>query len=379
MAAPLTRRASLSINPLMLVLVLLLIGVLAWRCWMMLDLLQQTGAYTSGKRIGVIVGSVFVAALSLAVAGAVGAGAYFASDRNYGVANAGIAVVLLLTLGWFGYDTYRGATRERPIPKATASSLSQRVQDNLEAQRRASEQAMQRARDAASRPPHSVTPVSPLPLQPEQPATGVRPVPPAPAEAPTTRPAPRAPTANDLEAERKAKAALAPLRDEVSAKIASFLTAATPVSESLNKPPKALRSELEARVKGCTEVKQHAAELEAFLRSIDERAERALTGAGLDFGDQVRQRMEFSRSIDTFAKANACDIYQRLFDAGLEEGQALRDNVGKWRYDGSGQITSADRSLQSRLRHLREGVSQRQRGIPEAQATLRSGVSTGTP
>lgn len=374
------RRAGLTINPFVFMLLLVLIGVACWRAWVANDILQSVNAagaggsqaYKAGVKMGVYLAPVLVTVLCCAVAGGVGAGLYFIFGRSEGAANLGIGLVLLIAISLYGYDTYLGATQPRTAP-ATATqnpgaNLSRQMLDQMEAQRKAQQAQIDQLRER----------MIPVPVNPSSEGTGTqgpasasRPGPNAPASGTATpRPPLPAAVASDPEAERKAKAAIDPIRDELNAKTAAFLASANPLVDALGKPPKAIRSDLDARIKTTSEMKEKAAELETYLRSTDQRVESALKNAGIDLGEQIRNKVAFSQASDTFSKAIACGAYQRLFDAGLEETQTLRDNAGKWRFDAAGTITSTDTFLQSTLRRLREAVSSRLRDIPDAKSKL---------
>lgn len=375
-----SRRAGLTVNPFVFLLLLLLIALVAWQGWQLLEAAAggSPSAYATGKKVGIVVGCAVGVLIATAVAGGVGAGLYFMTGKSEFAANAGIGVVLLLACGVYGFSNYLIATRPtqpqqsnaatQPSPFASAP-LRNESQEALAAQQRALREQMERTRQlaldgGAGTPAPAGRPISPGAGSPGSPAAPTQPA------SPSRLVAPPAPSAEE---EQTAQLALAPLEKELRDRVEAFLSDASTLSAALNAPPRALRSELEARLSSTRALKGKAAELEAFLRSVDSMAEAALKGSGLDTGGQIRQRVAFSQSVRAFDMANACDVYRRLFDAGLEETQALSENAGKWRTDAAGQITSRDRALQSRLKFLREGVLQRLRGVPEAETALRNG------
>lgn len=373
MNAPSLGRGGLTINPFVFLLFLVLIVLAVWQAWQLLDIASNAppSAYSTGNKVGIVMGCTLGVLIATAIAGGVGAGMYFVTGRSELAANLGIGIVMLLACGAYGFSNYLIATRPPPAaantgvqpPAPSPTSLRNEAAELMASQQRAMREQADAVKNwrpgvGAGAPPSS-TP------SPRGTAAGT-PVP----QAPQPAPPPPSPVSNPEE-ERKAKAALDPVRDEMNAKVTAFLAEATPLAESLAKPPKALRSDLDARASSTAALEGKADELEGYLRSIDGRAESALKAAGLDLSGQIRQKIVFAQSIDAFAKANACGAYKRLFDAGLEEAQALRDSAGQWRTDSAGQMISTDRSLQFRLKNLHESVQLRLRAIPEAQTTLK--------
>ncbi|HZW06862.1 MAG TPA: hypothetical protein VFF65_07035 [Phycisphaerales bacterium] len=382
MRLPHARRAGLTINPLVFLLLLALIAVFVWRGWVTLDLVSRAapnlpaGAKSAGL-VGAVIGCVLGVLLCCALAGGVGLALYFMTGRSEGAANAGIGVVLLLTLGICTYTTYTLSTQ--PVPVAAAANARSPLSSQLdrladqqkqmqqlnEANRRATQEMMDRARQAAQRPYSPNQPPAGITARPESPA-GSPPSPPNPSE-----PAPPVqPTADELASAQKAKEALAPLRAEATKKAADFVARAQSAADALAKSPRAVRSDLDKRVSESAELKQQASELEDYMRSLDQRATDALKAAGLDFGAQVREQVAFSQGADAFDRAGACRVYAAFFDASLEEGQALKESAGRWRTDAAGNVTSTDAGLQGRLRLLREAVNRRARELPDARAKL---------
>ncbi|MFT3686014.1 MAG: hypothetical protein QM783_14020 [Phycisphaerales bacterium] len=378
------RRAGLTINPLVFLLLLVLIGIFVWRGWTMLDQLElrRPDIAQSARLTGVLLGCTLGIVIVLAVAGAIGAGTYFAAGRSDGATNAAMSLVLLLGCGWFAYQTYLMATLPPPAPTNTATTpptflqprpLRNEAMELMEAQKAAVRQQMDALRQGQTLTPPSTNNPTRVP-QPTP--SGAKP----PETTPTSTPAPtRAPSQTEIDEAKAAEKALAPLREEVRTTIDAFLAEAGPLVTSLGSTPRALRSELEGRVKSTSALKGKAADLEAYFRGLDAKAEAALKAGGLDFGGQIRQKVAFSHSSGAFEAANAAAVYQRLFDAAIEEAQALKDNAGKWRYDAGNQVTSTDKSLQMRLRRLHEVVGQHLRSIPESESTLKRTKPVGTP
>jgi len=367
-----TRRGGLTVNPLLFLLVLALIAIFIWRGWLMYDILSQhgSGAYRAGTRMGLILGCVLWPMVCCAIAGAAGIGAYVITGRSDGAANGAIGLVLILGVGFFGYTTYALATQPLPTPAAatrpaprthTAAAMTKELSDQMEAAKAAQRQQLERPREHTAAPFGGPTSTAP---------TSAAETPVNPAGTHLAPPLPRAPSPGDAEADRRAAAALAPVRESVRVRSAEFLAAADPLVAALSKAPRAVRSEVDKRVTECTTLKGHAGELESCFRAIDTEAEKALAAAGVDLAAQVRAKIDFSQSVDGFARAGAAGAYKRLFDTALEEAQTLQENAGKWRLDADGQLSSTDRGLQARLRHLRQVVQMGLRSVAEERRTI---------
>lgn len=397
-----SRPAWASTATLTLVLAAGLCALIAWKLAIRFSHIPANYPGAAALRSKDITSHITIVLFALAVAGGVSALAYFLSGRRERPATVASACVMLLAIGVFATQLvmyYAGYQRPAPAAAGVGGSGSgqtpgagvagvrdqmeamaerqrqdlERTRQMAEANRQAGIDEMNRLRDAARNASPQRSPTNPpspnAPLT--QPTPSPRPSATAPANGDPPAPLPlRTPAADEAEAARKAKAALDPVREEIQSRATAFLTEADVLVDALAKPPRAVRSELDKRAKDAADLIQKANALESYFRSIDDRVERALKDAGLDTGDQIRQGMAFRQSLDTFGKASACGSYQRLFEAASDEAEALKESAGRWNYDASGQVTSKDFSLQSKLRHLREGVSTYRRGIARARATI---------
>jgi hypothetical protein len=366
MNATLSRRALTSTAVLSVLLLFVLCVLIAWK--VLIDFSYVPANSLAGSaRSTILTMHAFGLLIAVGLAGGVAALAYFLTGRNERAATAGSATILFLACCAFALPlvayysrTYRAPSRPSAASPggaapSTPADRAKEMQETAERQRKTMQESMDRLRQLGSQPP-GTPPSTP-------PAGGTAP-------AASTPAAPRAPSAEELAAAEKARAALEPVRSDLSQHIADFLAKAQPFVDGLAKAPRALRSDLDKRIADAADMKQKAAELETFIHGVDARAEAALKAASLDMGEQTRHKIAFGQSINAFEKENACRTYQRFFDAGLEETQALRDAAGKWRTDANGVITCTDTSLQSRLRFLHEGVLRRSRDAAEAKAKL---------
>lgn len=339
-----------------------LVGLLAWKTVVQLDLIQGQSAMAERARGKVWTVNVVTVLVAVALAGGVGAACHFLSGGRRGsrAAGAGMAAVLLLFVGVFSVQMTRYVLHG-PGPRATAAQVAggggggtgtsdvnaERVESGaamksmMERQRAEIEKSREELRRLAERSA-AAPPVPPITPTGSQPGTATPAVPEMPV---------RPPARDDVNPD--ADVALATLDAEIQAEIEEFLTEAATVFDVAAKPPRRSVPELDKQAKAADEVRTAAGALEKRLRGADEEMKARLVGAGVSESDAFGRAVRHSIEKRYGARAMSAGSIERIAEKVKDEAAYLRDNFGRWKYDAKGVLTSQDPQVAHTLRSNR--------------------------
>lgn len=225
--------------------------------------------------------------------------------------------------------------------KQTAEAALRSQQEALQSQREAIERARQPGvPSGAPTPSPTGTPVS----RPESPTTTSAPASGAPGPRPATPVNPDDATIKRTLEEFAAK--LGTQSSEAATVIRTEL-------DALTKPPRQDIRDLKARIEKLNAVREILVTLKSALNRAGEEAGDALIAAGID---QTKARAEggvWGARAGMASRAFAADRLLGTIDKGIDEATLMRDNLGKWKIDKNGEITSKDFKLQSVIRSAR--------------------------
>lgn len=328
--------------------VILLVALIALCTYIVYFRISSTGAGTGLvnklSTSGTITTYTVIVLFSAAVAGGVGALAYFLSRRSAAAANTAICGVLLLANGVMAYSLYN----------------NMQVMQN----------AKQRAATPSPTPAPTTTTPAPLP----------RIVPPVPPQQPP-RPSVTLPSTSDPASPTRTKpadepkhASIAPtiekLRAEFDADAESLAKAVIDGFALFNKAPAHDRADLTKRLNTAAALATTAEALATRFRSAREEALQQLTAAGVP-DDQARTAAAaFATDGSYFMRAAATGRISFACDAARDEAQLLTDNFTNWRV-AAGQLDSKDPAIKGRLRGARNRTEAQTRDPDAIAQTLR--------
>ncbi len=333
-------RSGFSISPLIILLVLALAGLLAWRGSVMVSRIPPRGSmgHRPGYSIGVVVGNVALGLVCVAVAGGVGLFAYFVSRKSEAAANAAIAGTLLLPIGLFSYQGVRVLTREEPPTTGT----------------RAMEPPAEMLRPRAAPKPSTPT-RPPPPVVPEEASR------PEPRERPEekarvapARPIPRtgefAEVARFVVEEAGAgQVALLTLAASLQAEVDALEASVRMRVEDDVKTPRPHRGELRKRKERFEALGGQARVLASRLDALGEEAAAALSDAGLGQAEAERTGVHYAGMARAIVRRSACDDIARFADDGAEQSDALDVGYGQWKVGAGGGVETDDFALRARV------------------------------
>lgn len=328
-------RRAFSISPLIWLLVLVLAGLLAWRGWVKVSNAPARGTFghRSGYSTGVVTGSIFLGLVCIAVAGGVGAFAFFASRRSDQVSNLAMGGVLLLPIGLFSYQGCSYLTHDPRQPGRTSGQPSAAVPS------------------PPGFDPRPTRPIAPSPAPAASPDRSVRnPGTPAPAVLLPPSSAAFAAVAEYIGAEDPTvKQVLITLGAELESDIAALAAILEAEAPALAKVPRRHRNEIREKAGRFAEIRTQAAAVESRTKDADEEAERRLVQAGVATIDARSASMQFAGMTRSVGRSFAAADVVRFCDDGIEECGALDAGFGRWKINAAGEIEAEDFALRAKL------------------------------
>lgn len=328
---------------IIVVLVLVLAGLLAWKVSIQYGLIPANHPMASSARGKVFTSAVTVGLGSLAIAGGIAAACYFLTRRSTNAALLAMAITMVLPVAAIGYQLYNyqvngpapkaAATPAAPPPRTppppatnSAATLAERTRQDMEK----SMQALNQLARGQSPTPNSAAP---------PPAANP---PPKPAANPTApRPAPSQPKQPDPNVQKL----LDELRTSVTAQITAAITAFEPAVTAIAKPPRSDLADLRKRTALIKTAREALAPLPERLRSLTDEAKSAAEKGGAE--NSLHEAIRFNNGFSAAQRAFAADQLIRLLDQAASETQLLLDSYGRWKVNKEGQIESKDFKLQS--------------------------------
>ncbi len=354
------RRRGGALPGLLALLVLLLLGLAAWKLWVQLDLLDQRAVETGRNASDFFVkqargkiwtGAIGLVLISLAIAGGVGAACYFLSGRRAAAAQIGMAVPLALVVASLTYQAFTFATGpapaataqtpEPPAPLATRPTPPAAPPQGAPPPRAATPPPP--ARPAASPSPSPSPTPSPVPAQAPAPARPADPEPPA-------RPA--SGSVEDVQAwlslrNPAAAAALVPLTDALAKDLKTLADRADEAAKALAIKGRPSNKALDERIDLAREGKAAATSVAARIDGLHAEVERLLKAAGI--GDASFIAHDASFHLASAGRRIAPGQYVAFFDALLTHSTLLRENGSKWTVAKDGTIETKDSQLRMDL------------------------------
>jgi hypothetical protein len=343
------------------VLVVLLLGLAAWKLWVQLDLVDQRAAqvgrdatdfFVKQARSKVWTGAIGLVLISLAIAGGVGAACYFLSGRRPAAAQIGMAAPLALVVASLTYQAFTFATGAPPVSVAqTPAAPTPAPPSPPTAPLPAAPPGRPAPPPAPSPAPSQV--LSPVPSRPQSPSTS-----PAPAKAPEPPAEPEAParpasgSVEDVQAwlrlrNSAAAAALVPLTDALSKDLSTLAERGDEAIKSLAMKGRPSNKALDQRRDLAREGKVAAMAAETRLSSLHEEAEALLKAAGISEASFIAHDASFH--LASGGRRIAPGQYREFFDALLTHSTLLRENGSKWTVAKDGTIEARDTKLRMDL------------------------------
>lgn len=339
-------RPAFSHVSVIVVLVIVLAGLLAWKASIQYGLIPANHPMASSARGKVFTSAVTVGLGSLAIAGGIAAACYFLTRRSTNAALLAMAITMVLPVAAIGYQLYNYqvngpapktvATPATPPPRTTtpppntnsAASLAERTRQDMEK----SMQALNQLARGQSPTPSTTTP------------------PPTPNPSPTTAATPTAPRATPPATKPKqpdpnVQKLLDELRTSVTTQITTAITAFEPAVAAFSKPPRSDLADLRKRTALIKTAREALAPIPERLRNLSDDAKSAAEKGGSE--NSLRDAIEFNNGFSAAQRAFAADQLIRLLDQAASETQLLLDNYGRWKVNKEGQIESKDFQLQS--------------------------------
>ncbi len=336
-------RPAFSHVSVIVVLVIVLAGLLAWKASIQYGLIPANHPMASSARGKVFTSAVTVGLGSLAIAGGIAAACYFLTRRSTNAALLAMAITMVLPVAAIGYQLYNYQVNV-PAPKTvatpatpprtttpppntnSAASLAERTRQDMEK----SMQALNQLARGQSPTPRTTTP------------------PPTPNPSPTTtsnppRPAPRA--TQPKQPDPNVQKLLDELRTSVTTHITTAITAFEPAVAAFAKPPRSDLADLRKRTALIKSAREALAPLPERLRNLSDEAKAAAEKGGSE--NSLRDAIEFNNGFSAAQRSFAADQLIRLLDQAASETQLLLDNYGRWKVNKQGQIESKDFQLQS--------------------------------
>lgn len=327
------RRRAFSISPLIWLLVLLLAGLLAWRGWVKVSSAPARGTFghRPGYATGVVTGSIVLGLVCIAVAGGVGAFAFFASRRSDQVSNLAMGGVLLLPIGLFSYQGCSYLMHDPRQPGRTSNQPSATMPS------------------PPAFDPRPIRPIAPSPAASQDRPARI-PEPPAPALLLPPATAAFADVAEYIGAQDPAvKQALTSLAAELEPDIATLAAVVETESPALANVPRRHRIEIRDKARRFAEIRTQAAAVESRTKNADEEAEQRLVDAGVASIDARSASMQFAGMTRSVVRSFAAAEVVRFCDAGIEECEALDAGFGRWNVNEAGEIEAEDFALRAKL------------------------------
>lgn len=312
-------RRGFTLAPIVLLTALAMIGMLVWRVLGVANYASSLGPGVTVNWERLIWTHVTIGAITLAVAGGIGALFYFIFGKRDTAANGGMLLVLAAVAVWFGYlnvgGVYRtsGSLGPRPAPVTPSITPTPSPRPGATPQ------------PAGPRPAQPLTsnpgPANPRP-NPALPSPSNSPTPP-PGPAPTPPPAPpqqpdrAAPVVAAFEAE------LAPACEDVAAALESL-------ARTLREPPQRSRSALEQVVARIDALNADAAALRARLEDARATLQRRLTEAGLSETEAASASGLWYGRWQAGRRSMSTAQIGRILEPAREQAVLLRDSIGKW-------------------------------------------------
>lgn len=374
--SPSTRRA-FTINPLIVLLFVILVGICAYRAWMIFDRINASGA-TGARVSGMKFGAVGVPLVVLVIAGGLGTLVYFLARKSMMAANVAIGLVLLLAVGLFGYNTYAIAmappvqvAQKQPTVADQMRANSAQMKQGLDAQRealqrqsaaateainrhnQAAREATERTREAMMNRPApgaASTPSTPPTPASAQPTPGTVPSPTPPRPPPANRPNRPTPAHTPSANEVAAKPILDALAAEVTTQIDDVSATLTPLLDTLGKPPRQDIREIKKRIADIAAAREPLAALSKRLRDMSTEGNDKLKAAGID---SVSAAHMYTADYKAVHRAFAADAIIRMLDDADTEATILRDGIGRWSIGKDGKIESKDFTIKSKANSAR--------------------------
>lgn len=339
-----TSRGMVSVHPGLIALAVVLIGLVAWKTVVRVNLIDEVKPFNAAKlRSQTITGGVTTPLICMALAGGVGAGCYFAFGKSQRAANAGMMVVMVLACGTFSYQMYAYLTRDtsaQPVPAGNGNAgQGASANPNVVPSPPANRMQPNGNRAGASAPAavSSATPPAGAPAG-------------APAAAPVAVPVP--PVVVPPKPAIDVKPILDPIRAEYAAKCEALAVKAEEAFKAAAKPRKEVKF-LDESIALFAEVKTGAETLEAEMRGLSDVTRAALEQGGMDMGEAMRAAIEFDKEFNEFDRIVACGELSRFAERAGELFTIIKDNRAKVQIDAKGEATSKERTIETQLFHAR--------------------------
>lgn len=386
---PSHRRAGFALNALVILLAVVVVGLFAWKAATIYSLIPDNAFNAASVRSSVITKHAGYAAFALALAGGLGAGAYFAFKKSDFAANVGMGLPLLaiaVLLTWQRINYMTGVTGTQPASSSATGPYMA---------------AAPPATPRPTLPPRPITPPAPFTPPrgadtPTRPSAGAPtdpapvpllqppPPPPAgPADKPwNPNPAKRSPAdvaASLADEDHPARVALDALAADLQPPIDDVLALGVHLDDLIKRPIPSTKPALMDRVKPADELIVHAKALSARLRDLMAEASTRLGQAGQDPHTCAVLSARFARGIDPFERAVACDTIARAAEAAAEFFRLLHDNTGKWTVNAQGDVTVKDQGLKSKLFFARSSYDHQKDRLADALRDLAAGQPLPDP
>lgn len=369
-------RRAFSISPLVVLLVAALVALVAWRAYVRIDHIPANYPGAAQLKSKTISNSVVTVLFIVALAGGVGAAAYFAAKKSDRAANAGIGVVLLLGVGVFAYQAYnylangRGATGSTPQVVSDQRSAAERLADSTQAAQQRMQANTDRMREEMSRMQErareAATPMQAPPSTPSGPAA-TPPTPATPARPASPPPARPAAPAVDRTPNPAIEQTLDSLTKELDSQTEAYTAMVNRFMESVQRSPQRSMPVMDQRRADAKALKAAGKLLAERFRGLSEEAQKRLEDAGLSSHEATSERIRYEVKVRAMSRAMACGELDRLCDNVKEECDLLHQSYNNWKYDSKGALSSNDRMLEAKARSIR---SQIESGLRRAEDTL---------
>lgn len=335
------------------VLVVLLLGLAAWKLWVQLDLVDQRAAqagrdaadfFVKQARSKVWTGAIGLVLISLAIAGGVGAACYFLSGRRPAAAQIGMAAPLALVVASLTYQAFTFATGTPPVSVAQTPAAPTPAPPSPPT-----------VPVPAAPPGRPAPPPAPSPVPSRPPSTSTSPAPakaPEPPAEPEALARPASGSVEDVQAWLRlrnpaAAAALVPLTDALSKDLSTLADRGDEAVKRLAIKGRPSNKALDERIDLAREGKAAAMAAETRLSSLHEEAEALLKAAGI--GDAPFIAHDVSFRLASGGRRIAPGQYREFFDALLTHSTLLRENGSKWTVAKDGTIEAKDTKLRMDL------------------------------